>query len=153
MTIVVDASALEGMSDRHVLTVVAQTHTAWEMLVAVEPGIRGRRSGYVKRLIAVDARIRTIETSELPIQVDTLIRAADGDVVAFWDGREHWAPRFLELGLPALDDHGVVAAAVAEGASFDQLISTGMSTWTSARWSASRGRVRAACEVSWRSGA
>ncbi len=107
---------------RNVESLTQQTHTAWELVVALHPHAHGRVRTRAGRLAAADERVRIVEVDPSLTTTSTLLDVAEGEVVAWWDGASRLHPRLLELGLSTLSEGvQVVSSGSIRGDDIDDL--------------------------------
>lgn len=103
---------------REIASLTAQTHEAWELVVALHPRAPGRVRGRLSRLAAADDRVRVVEVDDALATTQVLVDVAEGEVIGWWDGsRLH--PDLMAQALAALEtgegEPDVASAGVVHG--------------------------------------
>lgn len=107
VSIITPAYKAESIIVDTINSVLAQTHTNWEMLIAEDCGPDKTRD-VVREFAASDPRIRLIEPAENggPAEArNHALRAARGNWIAFLDSDDMWLPEKLERQLAFHSSH------------------------------------------------
>ena len=98
----------EHFLEKSVLSVVAQTYTAWELWV-IEDHSTDHSLALAKRLAERDARIHVLQTPKNMGAAGARnlgIQHAAGRYLAFLDCDDFWYPRKLEVQIAFMQEHG-----------------------------------------------
>ena len=109
VSVIIPTRNRAGLLPRAVASVRAQTHRDLEILI-VDDASTDETPEVVASLMAEDPRIQVLRNAE-PLQNaarNVGIEAAKGEVLAFLDDDDYWAPQKLERQLPLVESYSLV---------------------------------------------
>lgn len=109
VSVIIPTRNRAGLLPRAVASVRAQTYAAIEILI-VDDASTDETPAVVAAMLAEDPRIRSLRNAEAMQNAarNVGIEAARGEVLAFLDDDDYWAPQKLERQLAFLDTYSIV---------------------------------------------
>ncbi|HYC67396.1 glycosyltransferase family 2 protein [Brevundimonas sp.] len=126
VSVIIPTRNRAGMLPRAVGSVRAQTHRELEIII-VDDASTDDTPDVVAAMAAEDPRIRSLRNPEALQNAARNIgmEAARGEVLAFLDDDDYWAPQKLERQLPSLGAYSLVGCLAGRNALADEAVFTG----------------------------